>query len=151
MDNWIRVNGWVKAGHGVASGKSGDPRFPAGTLAMQKPMFRKLGLSLDNYFMGTLNIAIAPHSYEIIEAKHTFRNVKWSPTEPTEDFSFFDCRVVLNNAEKVNGLIYYPHPETKPEHFQPADILEVITPFISNLTYECEVVIEVDPQQLQIK
>jgi len=150
IDRWVQVSGVVKKGYGVASGKSGDTRFPLGTLEMQKPAFRKLGLNLDSYFMGTINVAIAPHKYEIIKAKHTFRNVKWSPNELAEDFSFFDCRLSIRENEQVEGLIYYPHPETKPEHFQASDILEVITPLISGLQYECEIVLEVSKQQMKI-
>ncbi|MEM6598789.1 MAG: hypothetical protein AAF635_11635 [Cyanobacteria bacterium P01_C01_bin.69] len=150
MHNWIAIKGCLKQGYGVASGRSGDPRFPAGTLEMQKPVFCKLGLDLSSYFMGTLNVAIAPHKYEIISAKHTFRNVKWSPNEPAEDFSFFDCRVSAKEINKTNGLIYYPHPDTKPEHFQPSDILEVILPFIEGLRYGDELMIEVADKQMQI-
>ncbi|MEM9948113.1 MAG: hypothetical protein AAF810_18910, partial [Cyanobacteria bacterium P01_D01_bin.36] len=95
-------------------------------------------------------VAIAPHKYEIISAKHTFRNVKWSPNEPAEDFSFFDCRVSAKEINKTNGLIYYPHPDTKPEHFQPSDILEVILPFIEGLRYGDELMIEVADKQMQI-
>ena len=39
MGNWISVKGKVQRGYGVASGKSGDPRFPKGTLELQKPFF----------------------------------------------------------------------------------------------------------------
>jgi hypothetical protein len=46
--------------------------------------------------------------------------------------------------------LYYPHPETKPEHFQPPDILEIITSFISGLKYGDELVIEVDAQQMSM-
>ncbi|MEL6939196.1 MAG: hypothetical protein AAFO84_08385 [Cyanobacteria bacterium J06598_1] len=150
MSDWIQVKGRIKEGYGVASGKSGDPRFPAGTLEMQKPVFRALGLNLDEYFMGTLNISISPHTYTVNRAKHTFRQVKWSPAEPAEDFSFFDCRFSSGQNKKTDGLIYYPHPDTKPEHFQSPDILEVITPFIKGLNYQDEIVLEVDSQQLRI-
>ena len=36
-------------------------------------------------------------------------------------------------------LIYLPHPSTKPEFFQPLNILEIIAPYISNITYDTEV------------
>ncbi|MBE9242375.1 hypothetical protein [Synechocystis salina] len=150
MNNWIQIKGVVKAGHGVASGKSSDPRFPAGTIAMQKACFQERGLSLDDYYLGTINLSIAPHQYKAKQAKYTFRQVKWSNNDPAEDFSFFDCRIIIGNQQAIKGLIYYPHPETKPEHFQPPDILEIMSSFIQNLHYGNEVIIEVNPQQIEI-
>ncbi|MBE9176659.1 hypothetical protein IQ225_17540 [Synechocystis salina LEGE 06155] len=150
MDNWIQVKGVVKVGHGVASGKSNNPRFPAGTITMQKASFQERGLNLDDYYLGTINLSIAPLQYKIKQAKYTFRQVKWSNSNPAEDFSFFDCRIIVGDQQPINGLIYYPHPETKPEHFQPPDILEIMSSFIENLHYGSEVIIEVNPQQIEI-
>jgi len=150
MCSWISVKGRISRGHGVASGQSGDSRFPNGTLEMQKPFFRELGLNLDEYYMGTLNVAIAPKQYRVISPKYTFKAVKWSPNEPPEDFSFFDCRVLLKEKKRVCGLIYYPHPETKPEHFQSPDTLEVLLPFVDGLNYEDDLVIEIDERQLEL-
>ena len=108
------------------------------------------GLDLEAYFSGTLNISISPHQYKVKQAKYTFENVKWAENEPAEDFSFFDCRILLKNGEVKQGLIYYPHPDTKPEHFQAADILEIITFKIDDLKYDDEVILEVDSQQIEI-
>lgn len=150
MSEWIQVKGFVKKGHGVASGKSRNPRFPEGTIEMQKPFFYERGLKLDDYFPGTINLSISPYRYEIKHSKYTFKNIKWSPNDPAEDFSFFDCRISLNTGQVLSGLIYYPHPETKTEHFQSSDILEIITPFISGLKYGDELIVEVDSQQINI-
>ncbi len=151
MTNWLRIKGIIKKGYGVASGKGGDIRFPDGTIAMQKPFFFDRGLDLEPYFSGTLNISISPHQYSVKQAKYTFINVKWAENEPAEDFSFFDCRILLKNDQLQSGLIYYPHPETKPEHFQSPDILEIITFKIDDLKYDDEVILEVDNQQIQIR
>lgn len=151
MADWVQVSGLVTKGYGVASGQSGNPRFPEGTLRMQKPIFRELGLDLDAYFMGTINLSIAPHRYEVKNAKYTLRQVKWSPTAPAEDFSFFDCRLLRRGGEKISGLVYYPHPETKPEHFQSPDILEVLLPFIRDLKYGDNILLDVNNQQLGIR
>jgi CTP-dependent riboflavin kinase len=150
MIDYLRVKGIIKKGYGVASGKGGDKRFPNGTIEMQKPFFRELGLDLQPYFPGTLNISISPHQYSVKQAKYTFKNLKWAENEPAEDFSFFDCRIQLKNGELQEGLIYYPHPDTKPEHFQAADILEIITFKIDDLKYDDEVILEVDSQQIEI-
>ncbi|WP_199315583.1 hypothetical protein [Aerosakkonema funiforme] len=139
----------VKEGYGVASGQGKDPRFPNGTIEMQKPFFQELGLDLSNYFPGTINVSIAPRTYEIKRAKYTFRNVKWS-AEPAEDFSFCDCQIWLKQGESQSGLIYYPHPETKPEHFQTPDTLEIITSFIGELKYGSKVIIAIDSEQIKL-
>ncbi|MGB3640433.1 MAG: hypothetical protein WBA39_23095 [Rivularia sp. (in: cyanobacteria)] len=150
MINYLQVKGIIKKGYGVASGKGGDKRFPNGTIEMQKPFFYKQGLDLEPYFSGTLNISISPYQYTVKQAKYTFKNLKWAENEPAEDFSFFDCRILLKNGEIKEGLIYYPHPETKPEHFQAADILEIITFKIDDLKSDDEVILEVDSQQIEI-
>ena len=151
MTNWVQVKGIIKKGYGVASGRGGDKRFPNGTIEMQQPFFYKQGLDLKPYFPGTLNISISPHQYSVKQAKYTFKNLKWAENEPPENFSFFDCRIRLKNDQVKEGLIYYPHPETKPEHFQAADILEIITFKIDDLKYDDEVILEVDSQQIDIK
>jgi hypothetical protein len=150
MNQWSQVKGIVKQGHGVASGRSGDPRFPQGTIELQKPLFAAKGLELDRYFSGTINVSIYPYKYSIKKSKYTFRDVQWSSAAVAEDFSFFDCRVILNDGTKLEGLIYYPHPDTKPEHFQSPDIFEIITQFIHGLQYGNEVVLEVDETQIKI-
>jgi hypothetical protein len=151
MSDWIKVKGCIKKGYGVASGQAQNPRFPQGTIEMQKPFFRELGLDLSAYFPGTINLSIAPCKYEIKQAKYTFRQVKWSPNDPAEDFSFFDCQMILEPDRVFNGLIYHPHPETKPEHFQSPDILEILAPFIGVLNYGHELILAVNSQQLKIE
>ncbi|PSO50657.1 MAG: hypothetical protein BRC33_02555 [Cyanobacteria bacterium SW_9_44_58] len=151
MGNWIQVKGHVKKGYGVASGMSSDPRFPRGTLELQKPFFQERGLNLDDYYLGTINLSISPHRYQVKVPKYTFRNVKWSSENPAEDFSFFDCRILIDSNKKLNGLIYYPHPETKPEHFQSPDILEIITFPIDDLKERDKLIIEVNQQQMEIQ
>ncbi|ESA32155.1 hypothetical protein N836_26555 [Leptolyngbya sp. Heron Island J] len=151
MTAWVYVLGKVIRGHGVASGQAKDPRFPEGTLQMQVPMFAAQGLCLDAYFPGTINVSIHPKHYTVRQARHRFRQVKWAENAPPEDFSFFDCRVVLDTAQRLPGLIYYPHPETKPEHFQDPATLEVLAPFIRGLSYGMTLGLELDPKQLTLE
>lgn len=145
MTTWRTVRGVVTPGHQVASGLGGDRRFPGGTLAWQLPHFAERGLDLSWCFRGTLNISIAPLTFEVVQAAHTFRNVRWSPTESAEDFSFFDCRI-----QGERGLIYYPHPDTKPEHFQPPDVLEVLTVKLPGLSYGDSVSLDLPTEQLLV-
>jgi hypothetical protein len=146
--SWQKVGGVVVRGYGVASGLNGNPRFPGGTLQMQLPYFRALGLDIEAFHRGTLNVSIVPLRYQVGRARYTFRHVAWHPTEPAEDFSFFDCRVSRDKVPPVDGLIYYPHPETKPEHFQQPDVLELLLPWLEGLQYGVIVELEVPREQM---
>ncbi|WP_373538563.1 hypothetical protein [Chamaesiphon sp.] len=150
MSDRIQVRCVIEKGYGVASGQAQNLRFPQGTIEMQKPFFRDRGLDLNEYFAGTINLSIAPSKYEIKQTKYTFKQIKWSPNDPAEDFSFFDCQLLLDRDKAIDGLIYYPHPDTKPEHFQAPDILEVMMPFIHDLTARSPLILAVDSQQIRI-
>lgn len=136
-------------GHQVASGLGGDPRFPNGTIQAQIPYFRALGLELGDYYCGTLNLSIAPWQFKPRQARFHFPNLRWTDQAPPEDFSFFDCQL-LSHDQVVDGLIYYPHPETKPEHFQPDSVLEVLAPFIPKLAYGTQLKLKLDDQQIRL-
>ncbi|MCW1915580.1 hypothetical protein OJ996_18490 [Luteolibacter sp. GHJ8] len=140
----------IVPGHQVASGRNLDPRFPGGTIRMQIPHFRELGVDLSSYHPGTINVSIAPLRYEVIAPRWTLRAVKWHPTEPVEDFSFFDVEVLVKDEVVGKGLIYHPHPDTKPEHFQRADVLELLLPFIEGLEYGAVLQLRTDKSQILI-
>jgi hypothetical protein len=146
--NWGRVTGTLVRGHRVASGLNGDPRFPGGTLAMQRPRFAALGLDLSGMHGGTLNVSIAPHRYELRQPRHTFPHVQWHPTEPAETFSFVRARLETPRGEIVEGWIYHPHPETKQEHFQAPDVLELLMPFVPGLEYGIAVALWAPGEQM---
>ena len=139
------IQATVVRGHGVASGIAGDPRFPHGTLHMQFPIFARHGLDLSGFFPGTINLDIAPATYQILKPKLTLKNIHWHPDCPPETFSFFDCQL-----DGENALIYYPHPETKPEHFQSEGVLEIIGPKIKNLMYGQKLKLTPAREQFQI-
>lgn len=143
---WARV----LPGYGVASGRSGDPRFPGGTLAMQLGPFLERGLDLSRYHLGTLNLSLAPRRYRVLRPRLTLRAVSWHPTEPAEDFSFFDCRIVTDDARVHEGLVYRPHPDTKPDHVQPADVLEVLATRIEGIGYGDGVWLELPREQIEV-
>lgn len=150
------ITGWqafparVVRGHRVASGQNGNPLFPGGTLRMQMPFFAAHGLDLGAYHGGTLNVSIAPLEYHVLVPRLTFRAVKWHPTEPAEDFSFFDVRLSRDDAPPVSGLIYFPHPDTKPAHFQKPDVLELLLPFVEGLVCDSDIRLEVPAEQMRI-
>jgi hypothetical protein len=125
---WIR--GVVVAGHGVASGRRGDPRFPGGTIAMQTPYFRERGIDLSAYWPGTLNVDLAPA--EPIPTQPVFDgHIAWHP-DFCERFVLMPVEVEFKGM-RHRGLWYYPHPETKTEHFQRNGVVELLLPRIDGV------------------
>ncbi len=150
-EEWQRVRARIVEGHRVASGQNGNPRFPGGTLRMQMPYFQSLGLDLSGFYLGTVNVSIAPLQYRVLVPRMTtFRKVKWHPTEPAEDFSFSDVRLLFEGKEPLRGLVYYPHPETKPAHFQKPDVLELLLPFVEGIRYGAMLELEIPAGQIEV-
>lgn len=118
---------------------------------MQLPHFLRLGLDLSHLYPGTLNVSIAPKRYRVVRPCYSFPALKWHPVEPAEDFSFFDARLLLPDQPAVEGFIYYPHPETKPEHFQSPDVLELLFPRVEGLDYGMEILLEVPADQMVLE
>ncbi len=147
QENVIQVSGIVVEGHRVASQPSKE--YPYGTLVRQKPFFKALGLDLDHYFTGTLNISIAPFRFEMVKPAFTLRHVAWTDLHPPEDFSFSLCKVIFQ-GEEHEGLIYYPHPETKIRHFQDPSVIEVITEMIPAIGYGSPVELVVKTTEIRL-
>jgi len=134
----------VTEGYGLASGRSGSAHgLPAGTIALQIPVFRKLGLDLHDEVkglkLGTINVRL---SLPLIlhNPDFTLENVSWAPEGSNfdispETFSFVRCCFVRDNRYWA-GLVYYPHPETKPPaNTHDGSVLEILAPEIPGLNY----------------
>ena len=148
--NLVSVFGTVKPGHQVASGKAKNSPYERGTIEMQLPFFRDLGLDLSMFFRGTLNISLAPHRLELIRPQYTFPLVKWHRDYEPETFSFSPCQLVYLD-QSYEGLIYYPHPETKLGHFQDNSIIEAIAPPIPKIQYGDVIELKVIGEQIKIE
>ena len=148
-EKWVKLTGVVEHGHGVASGQADNSPYPDGTIRMQIPFFAKRGLDLTQYHPATINISIAPFSYAVINPEYTFRNVEWTHLHPPEHFSFSRCKITYENRT-YDGWIYYPHPETKKRHFQNADVLEIISPYIPNLDHGKKIEIFINAEEIQL-
>jgi hypothetical protein len=141
------VNGVIVPGYRVASGPSRD--YPYGTLEKQMPLFKQRGLDLQRFHPGTLNVSIAPLSFEMLAPEFTFRQVEWTDLHPPEDFSFSHCTVRYNGSE-YEGYVYYPHPETKKRHFENASVLEIICMYIPGIRVGDGVELELNAGELRI-
>lgn len=149
MQPKLNLLGVIKSGHRVASGWAEDSPYERGTIEMQLPFFKELGLDLSTYFSGTLNISIAPHTFKIERPQYTFKKVKWHPDYPAEDFSFSPCQIIFKDMS-YSGFIYYPHPETKIGHFQDESVLEAIALPIPKLSYGDRVLLAVNRHEIAI-
>ncbi len=147
VPQWRSLKGVIVEGYRVASGPSKD--YPYGTLVRQKPIFKSRGLDLDDFFNGTLNVDIRPQSFQLIKPELTFYNVEWTDLHPPEHFSFSRCRIMIKNIRN-EGWIYYPHPETKRRNFQNPSLLEVIAPPIPEIHYGAEVLVFVNPDEVEV-
>ena len=143
--------GVVKEGHRVASGMAEDDRFTEGTLALQMPKFAERGLDLSSYHRGTLNVSIAPHQFRLGKSWKSLPDVKWSPDMPAENFSFYRCEIRMSKIGSFEkGLVYWPHPSTKPEFQQDPSVLEILAPFLAEAGYGSEVELLLDPEEIEI-
>lgn len=136
--DYERIEGVVVRGHQIASGENPDSPYPAGSIKMQIPRFRERGLDLTAFHPATINVSIAPRSFKMRDADYTFEGVQWAMGYPPEDFSFKHCK--LNGRD---AMIYYPHPETKPDHHQSPDVVEILAPFLRDVSYGSDVVLEI--------
>ena len=116
---------------------------------MQMPHFAALGVDLSPYYPGTLNVSIAPHHFELAPTV-TLPHVKWSSEHEAESFSFVPVRLTWQ-AQSFDGLIYYPCPETKIDHFQDPSVIELLLPKIKDITYGSEVVLLAPSSELIIR
>lgn len=146
---WETVAGVVVAGHQIASGRSKDSPYPRGSLEMQMPFFRELGLDLSSYYAGTLNVSLRPAIFEVRNPQYTFQEVKWSPNHAPEDFSFSPCRLTYY-SRSYGGWVYYPRPETKLGHFQDPGTIELILPRIEGMGYGDRVEVGVRSEEIWI-
>lgn len=143
-----RIPGTLLRGHQVASRPSKD--YPYSALEKQKPFFKALGLDLYEYYNGTLNVSIAPLTYSMTKPQFTFQLVEWTDLHPPETFSFSRCKVIFKGKDFL-GWVYYPHPETKRNHFQNPSLVEIIAPEIFDIQYgdSLEVALNLDEITLQ--
>ena len=128
----ISITGKVISGYGVASGKGKDNRYPEGTLKLQMPFFKKRGLDLSAFFIGTINIDISPYQFSIKKYKYYFKEINWSIYIPPENFYFFEVQLIFKE-NFYKGLIYMPDPKTKFDHHQISNLFELLMPKIEGI------------------
>lgn len=145
-----KIEATLVKGHQVASGQSDSTPYPGGSISLQKPFFEEKGIDLHGYYDGTLNLSIAPKHFTIVQPDHTVENLEWIKGFPAETFFFARCKV-STHEHCYQGWIYYPHPETKTQHFHNNQLIEVLCPFIQELKYGDIVSFEYDDRKIVIQ
>lgn len=141
--------GVVEAGHGVASGKNPNSKYPKGTVVLQYPHFKELGFDIGHCFPGTLNVSIAPRTFEIVNPWRELQSVTWYEGRAPESFKICLCGI-RHQQFTTNGFIYYPDPKTKIEYYDKPTQLQVLAPLIPGLDYGVQVELHYSSAELQI-
>lgn len=144
----IAIPGVVVRGHGVAGGSDRSP-YPGPALTLQMPHFENAGLDLSAFHPATVNVSLAPVHWRPTAPELTVRGVHWTDLHPAEDFSFFRAALGFRDR-RYEGWVYYPHPETKADHFQPPDLIELILPSVEGLEPGCRVVVELPEDRVEV-
>ena len=70
---------------------------------------------------------------------------------PAENFSFYRCEIRPSGMKSFEeGLVYWPHPSTKPEFQQDPSVLEILAPFLAEAGYGSAVELLLDPEEIEI-
>lgn len=144
------LTGRLCAGHGVASGTSNESPYPDGTIRMQFPVFKALGLDLSGCYFGTLNIDFAPREVSLSNPDLLFEKVQWTELHPPETFSFWRVDIKANEVEFERGWIYYPHPETKERHWQSPTTLELLAPRLTGVEPGCTISLRDERRRIKL-
>lgn len=152
------VIGRVVQGYGIASGSAKESPYPKSTIEMQVPFFKALGLDISSFYMGTINVDIAPFKWKPIAPYKRFDNVKWFEERIPENFMFFRCKIsiVTNvsnqsaNSLELDSYNYYPDPSTKIAHFHNSSTMEILAPYIENLNVGCEIKVEFFDSEISV-
>lgn len=129
------VKGHVVQGTQAASGKSYLSEY-GGTIALQRKFFEHTALDFSALHNGTINVDITPFIFTVQEPCCEVKEVKWHPdkTEVSETFWFLECTLEFRNKVYA-GYLYYPHPATKIGKFPGHHVMEILAPFVEEMTY----------------
>jgi hypothetical protein len=149
----IWAQGTIVQGHRVASGYGNDPRFPGGTIRPQLPALRASIPDFDQYlggsaFAGTINVRL-DGVRRVVPGEPDFRigPVPWTDVFPPEIFLISRAMLRIRGQEQP-AFLYIPDPATKPGHYQPSDVIELLAGFLLGLTYGDPVELGYAPQAL---
>ena len=147
---FLSVQGIIVSGYGVASGRNPESPFPKGSIELQIPVFQRLGLDLTWVYPGTINVSVSPKRIRIVNAWRTLRDVEWTSNWPPEHFSFSPCEIEHQDT-RHRAMIYYPHVETRTDHFQDPHVVEILAERIEHIGPGSDVTLWVNADQVGVE
>ncbi|MBO9490600.1 hypothetical protein J7384_09510 [Endozoicomonas sp. G2_1] len=148
--NIINIGFTVVKGHQIASGLAADSPYPKGSIEMQAPYFKMLGLDLSNYYLATINAQFNCHAIATKQYHNYFQDVHWAAGFASESFGFIKCGILWQN-KRYDALIYQPDKTTKIAHTQPENCLEIIAPKLDGLDYGDQLILQVDANYIELQ
>ena len=145
----VYANFTVTQGHQVASGIAKDSPFDSGTISLQKPFFEQAGIDLSDMHLATLNAQLNCKAITIKKWDYQLENIKWATNFPAENFNFVACEIEINK-QRLPAWIYQPSPDTKIAHFQPENVVELISSYIPDLSYGNQLKIWFDSDKISL-
>lgn len=147
IEEMITLSGVVARGHRVASGLSGDARFPKGTIAPQLRFFKAAIADFETWLGGeawpaTINVALTSEAASPGTPDIAVGPVCWTEHFPPERFFMSRC-LLIHKKDQHRVWLYIPDLATKPDHFQPRNLVEVLARQLPELNYD-------DPVELKI-
>jgi len=142
-------------GFQIASGTSEtDNRFPGGSIRMQEPFFKEQGLDLQDYFdgqmfYGTMNLSFAPQTVRILKPEYFMDTIKWTDHLTPENFFLSPAKISVRGTE-YKAMIYIPDPATKPDHFNPPTMVDVLSVKIDGLALGDEALLTYNENAIEL-
>jgi len=144
-----KLTGVLLKGYQIASGTSPITPYKDGSIKLQKPFFEERGFCMKKLYLATLNIDIPNHEFTIVKPTYHFKHLKWEEDSPPETFSIVPCTLKYK-MKQYDAFIYYPHVETKTNHIQKKSTLEILAPFIEEISYGDNIQLILDTQKINI-
>lgn len=108
------LSGVVTEGNGTASGRNN--RYPGGSISHQLPFFAERGVSVDEYYQGTINLSPCPNPewMSIFLARPSIRleGIEWYKGRNPENFSLEPAFIYFNRKPQ-QAHIYQPDYKSK--------------------------------------
>jgi len=124
----------IVPGHQIASGQAKNSPYPKGSIELQAPYFEKLGLNLSAFYFATLNLQLSVAKINWQRFDYEFDDVLWLEKFPAECFAFIHCQLEINQ-QTTKALVYHVKQESKIDHFQPDNVVEVLAPKLDGVSY----------------
>ncbi len=98
------------------------------TVKQQANFFINKGIPEEFLINGTINIAISPLEFEVINPDFIFKNIEWKK-DFKEDFNLVKVKIKFEN--KIHNAYLYNPKRTK----NPKTMVEILSKFINNIDY----------------